>query len=341
VPDLVFRAEIPAYLAASTNASLSFPQALVFSLARAPVKGQRMRMDRDRFMSTIRPQAGVFTRGQAISCGMHPREASRSIQRKDWVRVAGRGFVLVGSPVEMAQLAWAATLSVKGGVVWGPSAFKLWRPEAPLAMPHEVDVAIGESRPRQYRIRLRKTAVPAAELADWMGVPVQTPEMALADALAFLANRRADSLFAWAVIRNLASAEDLDGWVARRYSMPGAGRLRRYAAMWRSGAASQAEVLFHILMTEHGITGWRANAEIRLPNGNNARPDVLFDEARVVVEIDGWSAHGGRAAFQHDRTRQNDLVEAGYQILRFTWEDLTDRPRQCAERIKRLIGQRS
>jgi len=51
-------------------------------------------------------------------------------------------------------------------------------------------------------------------------------------------------------------------------------------------------------------------------------------------------AYHGAARSQDDRTRQNRLVNAGCAVLRFTWQDLTERPdlvaRQVLAALRRL-----
>ena len=47
---------------------------------------------------------------------------------------------------------------------------------------------------------------------------------------------------------------------------------------------------------------------------------------RFDFEIDGRAFHSDADRFQRDRTRQNRLVGAGWTVLRFTWNDLRDRP---------------
>jgi len=53
--------------------------------------------------------------------------------------------------------------------------------------------------------------------------------------------------------------------------------------------------------------------------------DIAFEAARIIVEIDGQAWHFRPGHFQRDRTRRNDLVNAGWTVLRFTWADLTER----------------
>jgi very-short-patch-repair endonuclease len=54
--------------------------------------------------------------------------------------------------------------------------------------------------------------------------------------------------------------------------------------------------------------------------------DVVFEETRVVIELDGWAFHAAPDRLQRDRDRQKRLVSAGWTVLRFTWRDLTERP---------------
>ena len=54
--------------------------------------------------------------------------------------------------------------------------------------------------------------------------------------------------------------------------------------------------------------------------------DCLWPAEALVVELDGWGFHGDRDAFERDRRRDVRLQLAGYDVLRFTWERLTDDP---------------
>jgi very-short-patch-repair endonuclease len=72
--------------------------------------------------------------------------------------------------------------------------------------------------------------------------------------------------------------------------------------------------------------------------GDAPRLDFLWPDRRLVVEVDGWAAHRTRIAFQRDRTTTNALLLDGYLVLRFTWEDLTQRPARVAAQIREALG---
>ena len=66
--------------------------------------------------------------------------------------------------------------------------------------------------------------------------------------------------------------------------------------------------------------------------------DFIWHDQRLVVEVDGWLAHGTRHAFQRDRTTTNALQLAGYTVLRFTEHDLKQRPRKVATQIRQALS---
>lgn len=71
------------------------------------------------------------------------------------------------------------------------------------------------------------------------------------------------------------------------------------------------------------------------------RPDFLWPDERVVVETDGFAAHGHRAAFERDRARDAELAALGYVVLRFTWRQLTEQPVLVSARLAQVLLRRA
>jgi hypothetical protein len=65
--------------------------------------------------------------------------------------------------------------------------------------------------------------------------------------------------------------------------------------------------------------------------------DALFEDEKVIVELDSWEYHKGRIAFETDRERDAQLLALGYRTIRITWERLHARPRQEAERLRTIL----
>jgi len=68
--------------------------------------------------------------------------------------------------------------------------------------------------------------------------------------------------------------------------------------------------------------------------------DLVFESARLVVEIDGRAYHVTPERFEHDRRRQNRLMAAGWTVLRFTWRDLTERQWYVIGTIESMLNNR-
>ena len=52
--------------------------------------------------------------------------------------------------------------------------------------------------------------------------------------------------------------------------------------------------------------------------------DLAYPEFLIAIEVDGFDFHRGRHSFDEDRRRQNDLVRAGWIVLRFTSRSTVD-----------------
>ncbi len=90
------------------------------------------------------------------------------------------------------------------------------------------------------------------------------------------------------------------------------------------------------LLRAAGITGWMQHYHL-----NGYELDLAFPAHRVAVEVDGWAWHQDEHTFRRDRQRQNVVVLAGWTVLRFTWHDLTQRPGEVVELIRRGLADRA
>ena len=69
--------------------------------------------------------------------------------------------------------------------------------------------------------------------------------------------------------------------------------------------------------------------------------DAVWEAQKLVVEVDGYRAHGHRGAFERDRKKDQALVEAGYAVVRFTWTQLTRRPFLVVATLAATLAMRS
>jgi very-short-patch-repair endonuclease len=118
-------------------------------------------------------------------------------------------------------------------------------------------------------------------------------------------------------------------------------------------AVNEAQVL-HLIPKQNdepGIT--REEAERRLkqllkraqlrPTATNTHVgghevDALFQDPKLIVEVDGYSTHGTRLAFENDRRRDAELTGAGYRVMRITWRQIEHEPEAVAARLGAAIA---
>ncbi len=74
------------------------------------------------------------------------------------------------------------------------------------------------------------------------------------------------------------------------------------------------------------------------PRIGRYRPDMLWREARLIVELDGRAAHHTPAQLAADARRQAELERLGYTVLRFPWDDVHRRPASIAAEVRAHLG---
>ena len=65
--------------------------------------------------------------------------------------------------------------------------------------------------------------------------------------------------------------------------------------------------------------------------------DAFWPAHRLIVELDSWTFHRGRRAFERDRERDAALQVAGWRVIRITWRRLNERPQETAVLLRRLM----
>ncbi len=66
--------------------------------------------------------------------------------------------------------------------------------------------------------------------------------------------------------------------------------------------------------------------------------DALYEEARLVVEMDGYAFHRTRRAFEQDRRRDASLLAAGYRVMRITYRQLDEEPEAVVVRLATALA---
>jgi very-short-patch-repair endonuclease len=281
----------------------------------------------------LRRHDGVLTIEHALRAGLTKQSVNRRVQAGHW-RQCSRGLYFVDDrPFTEAARVRVAVWSYGSRAVASGLAAAFWLGYTKFA-PEIVEVTVPRnSHGRKHNgSRVRRRDMHAADAIQRRGLYVTCHALTLVEA----AVRRpgAASIVDSALQRDM-SLRDL--WAAHlrnkgRYGSPAARRLLQAAS---DGARSEAERLFLRLLRQAGITGWKTNYPV-----GGYKVDVVFPAAKVAVEIDGLAFHSDAVDFQGDRERQNAITMLGWQVLRFTWLDLTEYPQRALAVLRKAISAR-
>jgi len=280
-------------------------------------------------------QGGLFTRAQARTCGLSNYQIRRRLAAGDWFVVLGPVLARGGRVVTPALRDRAALLAVEPAILCGPSAARLhgiavrdkrtWLTVAP------------HHRVRLPGVKVVRELLPRGDVVMIDGVPLTARGRTVFDCLRWLPEREASELLDTALQRRWI---DLDWLTARVHRFAGRHGVTRMVALVRqagSGVRSAAERMLVTELRRAKVTGWQANMEIYDDRGDLIGiGDIVFPGLRLVIEVDGRAWHSTGEVFQRDRRRQNRLVAAGWTVLRFTWQDLTERPDEVVATVREM-----
>lgn len=274
---------------------------------------------------------GVITLQQAVENGMSRHAVQRRVTAGRWRRCGPGVYFADDRPFTDAARIRAAVWSHGVEAAASGLAAAWWHGLTKFA-PEIVEVTVPrhgngrvQSGTRVRRRDLNRTDVVERRDLRTTGLTLTVVEAA--------ARRGGGSSIMDSALQKQISLSEL--WKAHlqhkgRYGAPAARRLLRAAD---DGARSQAERLLAQLLRSASLTGWQTNYKV-----GPYRVDFAFPGKQVAIEVDGWAFHSGRAEFQHDRERQNEIMLMGWQVLRFTWLDLTAYPERVLATINTAIS---
>jgi very-short-patch-repair endonuclease len=271
-------------------------------------------------------QHGVVTVRQLAAAGIGRNAVSHRLREGRLVR-RHRGVYQVGPVASPLAAEMAAVLACgHGAALSHHTAAALWglRPAHP-----EMHVTIPGRAIRAPRgVRTHQTL--SLRAAVHRGLPLTTPARTLLDLTSHLSPTELARAAEQAQVLRPTSAAELRAQTGR-----GATRLSAALPAEPSLTRSEAEQRLLELIRSAGLPAPETNVRIA---GHEV--DLVWRDAKLIVEVDGYAYHSSRAAFERDRVRDADLMQAGYRVLRVTWLQLTRTPRAVVARLATLLGVR-
>jgi hypothetical protein len=282
-------------------------------------------------------QHGVVTRRQLLSVGLTSREIQRRLEAGR-LHLAHRGVYWAGHKAVTQHGRWLAAVLACGdhAVLSHRFAAALWgimrAPEG------RVEVIVGRSgRGRRPGIALHRSSTLSKEHRTIRhGIPVTTVTRTLFDLAAVVSPTQLRRAVEEADRLELLDVEALATTCERNSGRRGTGRLRELLIGHRNGPTETRSALehrFRRLCEGAGLPPPAVNVMV-----HGIEVDLLWRRQWLVIELDGYAYHRGRAAFERDRRRDAMLTLAGYRVIRVTHRRLMDEPTTVLGELRSALG---
>lgn len=282
-------------------------------------------------------QHGVFAVWQLPALGISTNTARLRCASGRMHRIH-HGVYGVGSRRLSRCARWMAAVLAHGpsAVLSHHAALALWglRPYGRRA----VDVTV-PARGRRSSDRIAVHNVRALDPRDCTrreGIPVTTVARALLDVAEIAMPQELRHAVEAAERRELLDTREIDALIARSPGRRGVPALRAAIAdligpvPW---TRSELERQFLALVREAGLPEPQCNVLIE-----GELVDAVWPDARLIVELDSWGFHRGRAQFESDRHRDTRLLVASYRSTRLTQRRITEDRGMVIEDLSALLG---
>jgi hypothetical protein len=134
----------------------------------------------------------------------------------------------------------------------------------------------------------------------------------------------------------LLTRDELADVITRFPLRPGAPLLKEHAQTTQNPTRSPFEDDFLPFCKRYRLPTPRVNIML---HGHEV--DAYFEEARLIVECDGWDFHNDRQAFEDDRERDATMLLHRIATIRLTKRRLRSEPDREATRLHAIIDTRS
>jgi hypothetical protein len=279
----------------------------------------------DRIAEVAAKQWGVVSRPQLLDAGLTNSTIGRWLEGGRLHRIH-RGVYAVGHTrigvmgCVMAALLWAAP----GALLSHTTAAWWWGIVA--AEPTVIHLSVPGRAKSTKGVRVHRPR--RLEGTVHKGLAVTTVTRTVADLSSMLQFSDLRKGLAEADFKRLL---DLEGLRARRGRALKRALERHQPLLGR--AKSDLEIAFIELCEDPAlplpeINVWRAGCKV----------DAVWEDRRLVVELDSGTAHGTPARVEEDRRRELKLRMAGYRVVRYSWRQVFDEPGTVAEDLRRQLS---
>jgi very-short-patch-repair endonuclease len=266
------------------------------------------------------------------------RRAIEERLRRRRLHLIHRGVYAVGHRALTweGRLMAAVLASGPGAVLSHRSAGQLHRIVPRRAI--EIEVTRPGSARSVNGVLSHRKRLPADEVTVVDGIPVTTAARTVFDLAATSTPREVERAFHELEVRRLWGRVSVKALVDRYPGHRGVANLRALLVSKRPVGVTRNEFeeRFVAVLDSDGLPRPRFNPSLHL-RGRFFEPDALWEDQRLIAELDGGGAHQTDRAFHSDRKRDRTLLAEGYRTTRVTWDQLRDEPGHVAADLRQML----
>jgi hypothetical protein len=274
---------------------------------------------------------GVVTRAELLRAGVTDRELRRRVAKGTLVPVH-RGVYRVGHAAPSVEARYLAAVKAcgPGSLLAGRAAAHLLHLlKRPPSLPEVLTAH--HRRPKGVTVH-RCRSIDRRDATEWRGIPVTNLPRTIVDLAAVLDPPDLARPFHKAFVKHRLKPAAVERVLARRHNWPGARKLQRVLGGDEPISLSRLESAFIAVLRR---------ARLPLPETNRLTDGLYVDcrwpEQRLTVELDSYSAHGTRHAWERDIDRERRARARGDEFRRYTWRDVAEDPEPMLGDLAELL----
>ena len=287
----------------------------------------------DLLNGVARDQFGLFTRAQALACGLPGSTITHRARSGRYEKVQPGVYGIAGSEPTWHRAVMAGVLSLaEPGAASHRTAAYLWG--LTDRRPQDIEVAT-----RRYR-RMPRGGLTVHESLDLRtsdivpidSIPVTSAARTVVDLGASVRMGTVARCLDTGLRKSLFTLLDVDLFVIRvgKSGRTGVGVIRPLLderRLWEGITASDLEDMFRRIVEGAPVKMPDAQHVVEEADGTFVgRFDFAYPETFSLFELDSEGWHMDPVSFQRDRDKQNRAHALGWTVYRFTYRQLRDDP---------------
>jgi Transcriptional regulator, AbiEi antitoxin/Protein of unknown function (DUF559) len=292
--------------------------------------------------------AGIVTTAELRAVGWSPTQIRTLIRHGDLYPL-GRGVYARGDAAR-ERLTWRGgeqLLAVAAaGALAGPGTVVSHQSAACL---HSIDVLDDRGpvhvtgRPERGRsirpgIKLHAISLPTNRITTFVGHAVTTPARTVID-IARTTEFRAGVVTADSALhKRLTTKDELRGVLGECPRWPGIARAREVVEFADERAESPLESIARVAFRDCGLPPPDLQVWLGGVSAPVGRVDFYWKQYRTIAEVDGAAKYRDDPGRVPAQLRRDQLLrEDGYELVHFTWQQITETPEAVAASIRRAF----